>query len=248
MNCKRLYDKLRNLIQCKIKLAKQSYNVSYINELNTTNTSHADYWSFLYQFWKPNKQCNYPITLNEKPVHDEYVKCNLFNEYFASISNYPAYDINKLPPLNFLANFLTDHRLLPPIFDPFQVFRVLSSLHPNKCKGFDNFPNRILKICSQSLATPFSLLFNLILSSEVFPTSLKTATVIQIHKTGSQTVVQNYRPIVLLPSLSKVFEKLLYKHVYSYLQYHKLLIPKNILPVSVFSQNLQRQATHWHVR
>jgi len=156
-------------------------------------------------------------------VHDEYVKRNLFNEYFASISNSPAYDINKLPPFH----FLTDHRLLPSTFDPFQVFRVLSSLHPNKCKGFDNLPNRILKICGQSLATPFSLLFNLILSSEVFPTSWKIATVILIHKTGSQTVVQNYHPIALLPSLSKVFEKLLHKHVYGYLEYHKLLIPNN---------------------
>jgi len=88
-------------------------------------------------------------------------------------------------------------------------------------------PNRTLKICSRSPSSPFSLLFNLILSSEVFPTSWKTATVIPIHKTGSQTVVQNYCPIALLPSLSKVFEKLLHKHVYSYLEYHKLLMPNN---------------------
>ena len=46
-------------------------------------------------------------------------------------------------------------------------------------------------------------------------------------KTGSQTEVQNYRPIALLPSLSKVFEKLLHKHIYSYLEHHKLLIPNN---------------------
>ena len=151
------------------------------------------------------------------------MKCNLFNEYFVSIYNSPACDINKLPPFH----FLTDHRLLPPTFDSFQLFRVLSSIHPNKCKGFDNLPNRILNICSQSLATPCSLLFNLILSSEVFPTFWKTATVIPIHKTSSQTVVQNYCPIALLPSLSKVFKKLLHKHAYRYLEYHKLLIPNN---------------------
>jgi len=70
------------------------------------------------------------------------------------------------------------------------------------------------------------------LSSEAFPTSWKIASVIPVHKTGSQTVVQNYRTIVLLPSLSKVFEKLLHKHVYNYREYHKLLIPNNsgILP------------------
>jgi len=65
-----------------------------------------------------------PITQNGKPMHDEYVKCNLFNEYFASISNSPAYDIDKLP----LFHFLTDQRLLPPTFDPFQVFRVAKVL------------------------------------------------------------------------------------------------------------------------
>jgi len=120
--------------------------------------------------------------------------------------------------MNILLQFLIlllDHRFLPPTFILFQVFRVLKSLHPNKCKGFDNLPNRILIICSQSLATPVSLLFNLILSSEVFLTSRKTATVIPTHKTSSQTVVQNYHPIVLLPSLLKVFEKRLHKHVYT---------------------------------
>ena len=92
--------------------------MSYINKLKTTNTSHADYWSLLNQFWEPNKHCNYLITLNGNPVHDEYVKCNLFNEYFASISNSPAYGINKLPPFH----FLTDHRLLPPTLIHFMYF------------------------------------------------------------------------------------------------------------------------------
>ena len=59
----------------------------------------------------------------------------------------------------------------------------------------------MLKICSQSLATPFGLLFNFIFSSEEYHTVWKTATVIPFLKTGSQTEVQNYRPIALLPSL-----------------------------------------------
>ena len=77
-----------------------------------------------------------------------------------------------------------DYSLQPLIHFMFYVVYIQIN-----AKGFDNLPNRILKICSQPLATPFSL-FNLILSSEVFPTSWKTATVIPIHKTGSQTVVK----------------------------------------------------------
>ena len=141
--------------------------------------------------------------------------------YFISIS--PRNDYQNIPPFQ----FLTNQRLLSPIIEPFQVFQIFTKLNPNKCKGFDYLPNRILKICSQSLATPFSLHFNSILSSEDYPTAWKTATMISLLKTGSQTVVQNYRPIALLPSLSKVFEKLVHKYICNYLEHHKLLIPNN---------------------
>jgi len=57
------------------------------------NTRKSLFMTIILFRQKTNKQCNYPITLNGKPVHDEYVKCHLFNEYFASISNCPAYDI-----------------------------------------------------------------------------------------------------------------------------------------------------------
>jgi len=92
----------------------------------------------------------------------------------------------------------------------------------------------ILTICLiefQKLAANRSLLhsvfFILILTSEVFPAAWKTATVIPNHKTGSQTVILSYRPKALLPSFSKVFANLMHKHIYSYLDYHKLLIPNN---------------------
>jgi len=125
--------------------------------------------------------------------------------------------------------------LLSPVIEPFEVFQVLNSLNPNKCKGFDNLPNRILKICCQSVATAFSLLFNIILSPEEYPTAWKTATVIPLLKTGSQAEIQNHRPIAFLPSLSKVFEKLLHKHTYNYIEHHKVLIPNN----SGFRKNTQ---------
>ena len=140
--------------------------------------------------------------VNGWPVHDNRIKCNLFNEYFTSISKSPRNDYQNLPPLE----YLTDQLLLSPVIEPYEVFQVLNRLNPNKRKGFDNLPNRILKICSQSLATPFSLLFNFIFSSEEYPTVWKTATAIPLLKTGSQTEVQNYRPIALLPSLKSFWE------------------------------------------
>jgi len=193
-----------------------------MSKLNVVNTSHLNYWKLLSHKWKPSRKHSYPLNVNGRPIHDNRIKCNLFNEYFTSISNSPRNDFQTLPPLE----YLTDQQLLSPVIEPFEVFQVLHRLNPNKCKGFDNLPNRILKICSQSLATPFSLLFNFILSSDEYP-SLDDCDCNTLLKTGSQTEVQNYCPIALLPSLSKVFEKLLHKHIYNYLEHHKSLIPNN---------------------
>jgi len=66
-------------------------------------------------------------------------------------------------------SFVTDQRLNPLVVEPFDVYSMLSNLNPAKCTGFKNLPNRLLKSCSRSLATPLSLLFNFILVSVQFP-------------------------------------------------------------------------------
>ena len=91
---------------------------------------------------------------------------------------------------------------------------------------FKKPPESLVEIM-QSLATPLSLLFNFILASEQFPLLWKTASILPLHKKGSHYDVTNYRPIALLPSLSKVFEKLVHKHLYSYLESNNLLNHRN---------------------
>ena len=117
---------------------------------------------------------------------------------------------------------------IPPLsIKPLDVYHVLLSLNPNKSKGFDNLPNRLLKNCAQSLATLFSLLFNFMLATSHFPTAWKIASVIPLYKSGSLHNVKNYRVISILPSLSKVFEKLIHKHLCSYFETNNLLYNRN---------------------
>ena len=134
---------------------------------------------------------------------------------------------NILPPfpqhrtpysLKYFLDFIGDLFIPPLSIESLDVYYVLLSLNPNKSKGFDNLPNRLLKNCAQSLATPFSLLF---------PTEWKIASVIPLHKSGSLHDVKNYRPISILHSLSKVFEKLIHKHLYSYFETNNLLYNRN---------------------
>ena len=66
-------------------------------------------------------------------------------------------------------------------------------------------------------------IFNQSLNTGIFPEKLNIAKVIPIHKKGYLNDVSNYRPISLLPSISKILEKLIFKQLSTYLNEHKVL-------------------------
>jgi len=71
----------------------------------------------------------------------------------------------------------------------------------------DGILSKVVKAVSKHIATPLSNIINCFLTSGVFPSALKTAKVTPIFKTGDKNYVSNFKPISILPFLSKMFEK-----------------------------------------
>jgi len=207
------YNCLRNKIQRYIKDRKNQYNQFVLSKLDSLSTSRPNFWKTVKDFLGKRSYSNAPLIRGDTVHYDMTSKANFFNEYFTSISTEPDSIQSKILPR---FHRCTDLFITPLSIEPPDVYHVLLSLNPNKLKGFDNLPNRLLKNCAQSLATPFSLLFNFILATSHFPAAWKIASVIPLHKSGSLHDEQNYRPISILPSLSKDFEKLIHKHLYSF--------------------------------
>ena len=92
----------------------------------------------------------------------------------------------------------------------------------NSC-GFDGISTNLLKIIEPAITKPLTILTNQVLCTGMFPDKLKIAKVIPIHKKGDATVFNNYRPISLLPAISKVLEKIIYDQLSCYLNDSKLL-------------------------
>ena len=90
-----------------------------------------------------------------------------------------------------------------------QVKSVLQSLDVTKSVGDDKISPRILKFCAQSLCGPLTTLFRMICRYSDFPASWKISRISPIFKKGSRTDPTCYRPIAVLPTLSRVFERLL---------------------------------------
>ena len=84
----------------------------------------------------------------------------------------------------------------------------------NKSSGPNSIPYKILNLLKKDISKQLADLFNLSLSSDVFPSLLKIAKVVSVHKKDSKLDCCNYHPISLLSNIEKILEKLMYKRVY----------------------------------
>ena len=137
---------------------------------------------------------------------------DLFADYFKSVYKEPRTDyVRQVLPANDLRS-----RLFQLSFTESEVLYQLDKLNANKGAGPDEVPNIFIKSCSSHLAEPLSFLFNLSLSSGVFPDEFKVASVTPIFKSGDKSDVTNYRPISILNGFSKVLERLVHTVVYDH--------------------------------
>ena len=100
--------------------------------------------------------------------------------------------------------------------DENDILNIINNLTPKTSSGIDNLSIKHMKVIKYELAKPLTLITNQVLSSGIFPDKLKIAKVIPIFKKGDDTDINNYRPISLLPAISKIIEKVIYNQSYNY--------------------------------
>ena len=103
------------------------------------------------------------------------------------------------------------------------VRNYLSNLNVNKSTGLDNIGPRIIKLSANVLAPNLLFIVNKILITGKFPGSWKEANVKPLFKTGAKDDKNNYRPISILPTVSKLIEKWVESQFLKYLNEYNLL-------------------------
>ena len=101
---------------------------------------------------------------------------------------------------------------------PTEVKKLIEELISKNSSGYDDISNRLLKSLKTILSEPLTIIFNKSLQEGKFPEAMKTADVIPLYKGKQRFLPQNYRPISLLITLSKLLEKIVYKRTYSHLE------------------------------
>ena len=107
-----------------------------------------------------------------------------------------------------------------------QVEKVFGKFKKSLGFGTDGIANHFLKIALPVIGESLCNVFNLSIATGVFPDCWKIARVAPIFKSGQSDDRSNYRPISVLPFLSRVFEKLVFNQLYEYLDKNKLIYYK----------------------
>ena len=163
-------------------------------------------------------------TIDGQTVTDDIQKANTLNDFFVSQTrlNTDTLSLPKEPFCRTMIPALEDIQVTEA-----EVLKLINSLDANKATGSDNLPVKIIKLIAIIILEPLCRLYNKSLRLGIFPHTWKEAIVVPIYKSkGSASDPQNYRPISLLPSLSKILEKIVFNRIYEHLTTHQLLTEK----------------------
>ncbi len=96
------------------------------------------------------------------------------------------------------------------------ILKNLKNLKVSKATGADGIPAKMLKLSCDVIAPSLTYIFNLSISTGVYVDDWKRARVIPVYKTEDRTKCENYRPISILPIISKLFEKEVFGQLYQF--------------------------------
>ena len=102
--------------------------------------------------------------------------------------------------------------------DPAEIKALILLLPSKTSSGFDDISNILLKQIHASILTPLTIIFNKSMNIGIFPDLMKRADITPLHKSKLECDTNNYRPISLLLTMSKILEKIVYKRTYSFME------------------------------
>ena len=247
-----LSDALRNSIKLKNKLYYKYRKISSVyNETcyksykqipqKTLIAAEKQYYHELVTRNKDNMKKSWEIikdiiNKNKNPVHrtkfklsngsvttDKMSVSEHFNDFFINIGPNLAKSIPhvKRMPMSYLGDALQETIFLEPVTCE-EINSIVSNLK-NNATGSDDISAVYLKMSLPSIANPLVYICNMSISEGVFPTQLKMANVVPLYKCDDPMMFNHYRPVSLLCTLSKVFEKIMYNRLIKFLDKFSIL-------------------------
>ena len=218
----------RNGVSNSIRKAKASYDHRLSKD---SGKDHKAFWKTMKKILPGEKTAISPkINTRQSITTDKKTIASAFNNFFVGA----ATRLLECLPYAFLSSTGSQnihHRIAQhPAFKFDKVSEdfvkaKLRALKIGKAMGLDNIPARLLIDAADIVAKPLAEMSNCSLKSGRVPLDFKSTKVILLFKKGKVVEMDNYHPISILPTVSKLLERAVHHQLYQYLREHNILSP-----------------------
>lgn len=209
---KMIYLRYRTFCNNLLKKLKREYERS---EFQRAGKNPKTTWKVIKEISHMNKSRTFSSELL-KCEDDPLLSVNTVNRYFANVGSSLASKFssslsqNDSSNLHFSPQIVSSASLESMVMydvDEAEIENIILTLKDDCAVGHDGIPSTVIKATKHTIIPLLVHIFNLSLSSGIFPDVFKTAIVHPIYKGGDRDLVSNYRPISVLTTISKIFEK-----------------------------------------
>ena len=219
-----IFTGLRNLVVREQRKAKTGYFTHLITESKGNSTALWKHLNTLSKIKPSQRKAIMELEINGVTSTDSVQIANEFNNYFIQSVEELAqcFEPVKLPQVTLMDSSQCFH--IREV-DKEKVGKIMNRLSNSKAKDLFGLDTAFIKKHSSILNEPITHLINLSIRAGRFPHCWKTAIITPIFKAGAPDQAGSYRPISILPAISKVLEKVIAEQLVDHLESNKLLCP-----------------------
>ena len=159
-------------------------------------------------------------------TYNPYRIANAFGNFFSTLGSNLAKQIKG--GVNNIQDYLNRtpcnaNSMVMKSTTQYEVEQLIKKLPNKESHGHDMISNNLLKSLGNSISLPLTVIFNQSIIDGTFPDQMKIAEILPLYKRKESDQLVNYRPISLLLTMSKLLEKIIYKHTIRFIDKYKLL-------------------------
>ena len=209
------------------RTSKQKYFNNLKSTLSNPEISSKKKFTILKRLTNTGKNSNIPPLIdNDEIIHKPAKKAEVFNNHFAKKSKLKGAheeppELDPIPTLNDLNEITTSHYEIGPLI------KGMKNADFSPCGVPARFIKEIYSRYGSKISSPIANLLNIIFKSGTYPQIWKTANITPVYKRkGAKTDKNNWRPISILPTLSKICESVIHHRVLRHLLDNNIITEK----------------------
>ena len=225
------FKETRNKVNSELTKAKTAFFCNkFENCAQSKDMKHS--WKLINILLGKNKKSNNISQLKRDDVviSDDTLKAEAFNDFFVNIGVNLANEMEHDSPCtnfsddeNYHSNYYSNINFKFSEISMDDIICQLRNLKISKSTGIDNIPAIALKLSAEVIGPSLTWIYNLSIKTGIYVDEWKKAWVIPIFKSDDRQRCENYRPISILPIVSKILERSVFNQIYKFLNDNSLL-------------------------